>query len=159
MDEARLALRTVAPGARRPYVDLLREAEDSTSEIESYLDTGELFLYTDGDVVVGHVLVTPLGPDEQELKNLAIVEGRRRLGLGRSMIGAVLAELRARGVRRVEVATSGADTGNLAFYQRCGFRLLRVERDYFSPARGYPEGFSLFGLPASDLVVLDQTLE
>jgi ribosomal protein S18 acetylase RimI-like enzyme len=105
------------------------------------------------------VLVTPLGPDEHELKNLAIVEGRRRLGLGRSMIGAVLAELRARGMRRVEVATSGADTGNLEFYQRCGFRLLRIERDYFSPARGYPEGFSLFGLPASDLVVLDQKLE
>jgi ribosomal protein S18 acetylase RimI-like enzyme len=158
VDEARLALRTVPSGARRPYVDLLREAEDSTSEIESYLDSGELFLYADGEAVVGHVLVTPLGPDEQELKNLAIVEGRRRLGLGRSMIGAVLAELGARGVRRVEVATSGADTGNLEFYQRCGFRLLRIERDYFSPARGYPEGFSLFGLPASDLVVLDQTL-
>ena len=159
MDEARLALRTVPPGARRPYVELLREAEDSTSEIESYLDRGDLFLYGDGELVIGHVLVTPLGSDEQELKNLAIVEGQRRLGFGRSMIGAVLTELRARGVRRVEVATSGADTGNLEFYQRCGFRLLRIERDYFSPARGYPEGFSLFGLPASDLVVLDQTLE
>jgi ribosomal protein S18 acetylase RimI-like enzyme len=158
VDEARLALRTVPPGSRRPYVDLLREAEDSTSEIESYLDKGDLFLYTDGEMVVGHVLVTPLAHDEQELKNLAIAEGRRRLGLGRSMIGAVLTELRARGARRVEVATSGADTGNLEFYQRCGFRLLRIERDYFSPARGYPEGFSLFGLPASDLVVLDQTL-
>jgi ribosomal protein S18 acetylase RimI-like enzyme len=152
-------LRNVPPGGRRPYVELLREAEDSMSEIESYLDVGDLFLYTDRETVIGHVLVTPLGPDEQELKNLAIVEGRRRLGFGRSMIGAVLAELRARGVRRVEVATSGADTGNLEFYQRCGFRLLRIERDYFSPARGYPEGFSLFGLPASDLVVLDQTLE
>ncbi len=159
MDEARPTLRTVPAGGRRPYVELLREAEDSTSEIESYLDSGDLFLYLDLETVIGHVLVTPLGPDEQELKNLAIVEGRRRLGFGRSMIGAVLAELRARGVRRVEVATSGADTGNLEFYQRCGFRLLRIERDYFSPARGYPEGFSLFGLPASDLVVLDQTLE
>jgi ribosomal protein S18 acetylase RimI-like enzyme len=159
VDEARLALRNVPPGGRRPYVELLREAEDSTSEIESYLDVGDLLLYTDRETVIGHVLVTPLGPDERELKNLAIVEGRRRLGFGRSMIGAVLAELKDRGVRRVEVATSGADTGNLEFYQRCGFRLLRIERDYFSPARGYPEGFSLFGLPASDLVVLDQTLE
>jgi ribosomal protein S18 acetylase RimI-like enzyme len=161
VDEARLTLRTVPAGGRRPYVELLREAEDSTSEIESYLDSGDLFLFTllqtGGETVIGHVLVRPLGQDEQELKNLAIVEGHRRLGFGRSMIGAVLAELRARGVRRVEVATSGADTGNLEFYQRCGFRLLRIERDYFSPARGYPEGFSLFGLPASDLVVLDQT--
>jgi hypothetical protein len=62
VDEARLALRTVAPGARRPYVDLLREAEDSTSEIESYLDTGELFLYTDGDVVVGPCSSRRSGP-------------------------------------------------------------------------------------------------
>jgi ribosomal protein S18 acetylase RimI-like enzyme len=159
VDEARLALRNVPPGGRRAYLELLREAEDSMSEIESYLDVGDLFLYTDRENVIGHVLVTPLGPDERELKNLAIVEGRRRLGFGRSMIGAVLAELKDRGVRRVEVATSGADTGNLEFYQRCGFRLLRIERDYFSPARGYPEGFSLFGLPATDLVALDQTLE
>ena len=60
MDDARPALRTVPPGARRPYVDLLREAEVSTSEIESYLDTGDLFLYTllhtGAEVIVGHVL-------------------------------------------------------------------------------------------------------
>ena len=51
MDQARTALRNVPPGRRRPYVDLLREAEDSASEIESYLESGELFLYTEVLVV------------------------------------------------------------------------------------------------------------
>jgi len=53
VDETRPALRNVPPGSRRPYVELLREAEDSTSEIESYLDRGDLFLFTLGESVVG----------------------------------------------------------------------------------------------------------
>ncbi len=56
------------------------------------------------------------------------------------------------------MGTSSADTGNLDFYQRCGFRLLSIERDYFSPARGYPADFVLNGLPAVDMVWMDMQL-
>ena len=37
------------------------------------------------------------------------------------------------------VATAAADTGNLRFYQRLGFRFLSVDRDAFTAATGYPD--------------------
>ena len=50
------------------------------------------------------------------------------------------------------------DSGNLDFYQRCGFRLLSIDRDYFTPAHGYPPDFVLNGLPAVDMVWMDMEL-
>ena len=39
-----------------------------------------------------------------------------------------------------------------------GFRLRKIERDYFSPARGYPEGTTENGILLRDLVWMDQVL-
>jgi hypothetical protein len=56
----------------------------------------------------------------------------------------------------VLVATAAADTGNLRFYQRLGFRMRSVERDAFTPAAGYPPGLCVDGIELRDRVWLDQ---
>jgi catechol 2,3-dioxygenase-like lactoylglutathione lyase family enzyme len=56
------------------------------------------------------------------------------------------------------VATAAADTGVLRFYQRLGFRLLRVERDVFTPEAGYPPT-EVDGVPLRDQVWLSLTLD
>jgi hypothetical protein len=45
----------------------------------------------------------------------------------------------------------------LRFYQLLGFRLLRVERDAFTPETGYPE-IVVDGIPLRDRVWLSLTL-
>ena len=52
------------------------------------------------------------------------------------------------------VATAAADTGNLRFYQRLGFRFLSVERDAFTAATGYPDAIVIDGIPLLDRVWL-----
>ena len=56
------------------------------------------------------------------------------------------------------VATAAADTGNLRFYQRAGFRLRSVERDAFTPATGYARDAEIDGVPLRDRVWLDLEL-
>ena len=56
------------------------------------------------------------------------------------------------------VATGAADVGNLRFYQRLGFRMLRIERDAFTPATGYPDGIEVDGIPLRDRVWLSRSL-
>ena len=58
----------------------------------------------------------------------------------------------------LRVATGAADTGNLRFYQRQGFRLRAVQRDAFTPAAGYPPGLRLDGIELRDRVWLDRPL-
>jgi hypothetical protein len=69
-----------------------------------------------------------------------------------------LQRCRDRGVRRITVSTAAADTGNLRFYQRQGFRMLRIDRDVFGPDAGYAEGIVIDGIPLRDRVWLDQEL-
>lgn len=54
------------------------------------------------------------------------------------------------------VATATADTGNLRFYQRLGFRMRAVERDAFTPATGYEAGLLVDGIELRDRVWLDR---
>jgi hypothetical protein len=65
---------------------------------------------------------------------------------------------RAEGVTRIVVSTASADVGNLRFYQRCGFRMSRIQRDAFTPATGYPDPIVIDGIALCDQVWLDQQL-
>ena len=68
--------------------------------------------------------------------------------------------MRARSGRRLGlvVATAAADTGNLRFYQRCGFRFTSIERDAFTRATGYPDPIVIDGIPLLDRVWLSRDL-
>jgi GNAT superfamily N-acetyltransferase len=140
--------------ALRPF---FRMADDSEREIDAYLDLGELLVAVDGDEVVGHLQLVDLAdPGTVELKSMAVVEGRRGEGIGRGLVAAAVDRARKRGAVRMLVATAAADTGDLRFYQRQGFRMLSVERDAFGPAQGYADGIVLDGIPLRDRVWLDR---
>jgi ribosomal protein S18 acetylase RimI-like enzyme len=79
-------------------------------------------------------------------------------GIGRRMLAAVIEELHRRGVRRAIVGTANAGIGQLAYYQKAGFRLLHIERDFFSPARGYPAVMEDNGIRLRDMVWMDLEL-
>jgi ribosomal protein S18 acetylase RimI-like enzyme len=150
---------TVAPGpAREAWVPLL-ELADEPEALASYLHDGELFGLTDGDGRPrAAILVVASGPDEAELRAVAVAAAEQGRGLGTRMIDTVLDVLDSRGVRRVVVGTASSGVRQLAFYQRCGFRLTHVERDFFTPERGYPSGLGENGIPTRDMVWMDREL-
>jgi GNAT superfamily N-acetyltransferase len=66
-----------------------------------------------------------------EIVELAVAERWQGRGVGRAFLDWIAGEAGRRGKREVEVGTANASIGNIAFYQRCGFRMHRVRRDYF----------------------------
>ena len=112
----------------------------------------------DDALAVGIVLTIPAEQDSVELKAVAVDSAQQNRGIGRRMLAAVLEELRRRGVRRAIVGTANAGIGQLAYYQKAGFRLLRIERDFFSPARGYPAVMEDNGIRLRDMVWMDLEL-
>jgi ribosomal protein S18 acetylase RimI-like enzyme len=141
---------------RRRLLPLLHLAEDSETQLDAAIDEGVMYVAIDetGEDL-GVVLALAHAPDEVELRYVAVTEAHQREGIGKAMLAHVVDASRSAGIKRILVGTSSADTGNLDFYQRCGFRLHSIERDYFSPARGYPADFVLNGLPAVDMVWMD----
>jgi GNAT superfamily N-acetyltransferase/catechol 2,3-dioxygenase-like lactoylglutathione lyase family enzyme len=144
-------------GPREPLRTLFALAEDSPRRLDASLPQGRVLVATDGDELVGCLQL--VGCEAVELKTLAVVEHRQGQGIGRALVERAVAECRAAGGRRLVVSTAAADVGNLRFYQRLGFRMLRVERDAFTPADGYAEGMTIDRIPLRDRVWFDLALD
>jgi ribosomal protein S18 acetylase RimI-like enzyme len=144
---------------RERFLPLLLLADESLQQVRSYMHSGELYAFVGRDgIAVGIVLTIPAEQNSVELKAVAVDTTQQNRGIGRRMLAAVIEELRRRGVRRAIVGTANAGIGQLAYYQKAGFRLLRVERDFFSPARGYPAVMEDNGIRLRDRVWLDLEL-
>lgn len=127
--------------------------------MRGYYQQGDLYAIDDHAGRPGGMILAIPGPDASvELKAVAVDEALQGRGIGRRLLIAVLEDLKARGVRRVVVGTGNSGVGVLAFYQKAGFRLWKIERDFFSPARGYPAGLEENGIPLRDMVWMDQEL-
>jgi GNAT superfamily N-acetyltransferase/catechol 2,3-dioxygenase-like lactoylglutathione lyase family enzyme len=147
-------------GPRERLRGLFALAEDSARRVDASLPAGRVLVATDGGDVVGCLqLVERAADGAVEATVLAVVEHRQGHGIGRALVERAVAEFRAAGRHTLVVATAAADVGNLRFYQRLGFRLLRIERDAFTPADGYAEGLAIDGIALRDRVWLDLRLQ
>jgi NAD(P)H-dependent FMN reductase/ribosomal protein S18 acetylase RimI-like enzyme len=159
MDEA--TLRTVQAGEDRiAYVPLLRLADGSAQQVHSYLHKGTLYTFSlaGSAGTAGVILATHESDGSVELKTVAVAEVMQGRGIGTRMLRAVLDDLRRAGVARVVVGTASSGIRELGFYQKAGFRPWRIERDFFSVAKGYPANSTENGILVRDMVWMDQDL-
>lgn len=153
-----MRVRTVDPGPEREeYLPLLLLADDSEQHVREYLQSGTLYVAKIEETSVGIVLAISTGAGEVELKAVAVDPARHNQGFGKAMLALVLRELEEEGCSRVVLGTGNSSIGQLAFYQKAGFRLWKIERDFFSAERGYPDGIEENGIPLRDMVWLERS--
>jgi ribosomal protein S18 acetylase RimI-like enzyme len=153
-------VRVVPVGPERDrYLPLLSLADDSPEQVRRYYQAGTLFALDgpDGEAI-GVILAIEGSDGVVELKAVAVHPFLHGRGVGTRLLQEVLERLQAGGARRVIVGTSSSGIGQLAYYQKVGFRLWRIERDFFSAERGYPGGIEEHGIPLRDLVWMDLEL-
>ncbi|HEY0779231.1 MAG TPA: GNAT family N-acetyltransferase [Gemmatirosa sp.] len=93
--------------------------------------------------------------DPCEIIELGVAEPLHGRGVGRAIVAALCDEARRRRKRTIEVGTANASIGNLAFYQKCGFRFDHVRHDYF---RYHRTPIYENGIEVRDLVVFRRDL-
>jgi ribosomal protein S18 acetylase RimI-like enzyme len=142
-------------GGREMWIPLLQLA-DEPELLRRYVYDGVLYGVVDEptDRPVGAVLVIDIDDQTAELRAVAVDEDDQGRGVGTWLVTEVCDRLRGSG-KRIVVGTASSGVRQLAFYQRLGFRLTHVERDFFTVERGYPLGLEENGIPTRDIVWMD----
>lgn len=154
-----MRLKSVESGPERgAYLPLFLLADDSEQQILGYMQDGILYVVEEDERDLGIVLAIPFEAGTIELKAVAVDSDCHNRGIGKRMLALVLAALKDAGYSRVVLGTGNSGIGQIAFYQKAGFRLWKIERDFFSPERGYPDGLEENGIPLRDMVWFDRSI-
>ncbi|MFC3746694.1 GNAT family N-acetyltransferase [Paenibacillus sp. GCM10012306] len=139
-----------------PPIELLLLADPSVSVIEGYMERGECYIALVGLEIVGVYVLLPTRPGMVELVNVAVVEHLHGQGIGKRLVQHAIARAKAQGYTTIEIGTGNSSLHQLGLYQKCGFRIIGVDRDYF--IRHYPDPIFENGLQCIDMIRLAQDL-
>ncbi|RNB68235.1 GNAT family N-acetyltransferase [Brevibacillus panacihumi] len=142
--------------AERPPMDLLLLADPSRKLVEEYLKRGECYVAESGEKIVGTYVLLPTRPATVELVNIAVAEQHQGSGIGKQLVKHAIQQGREAGYQTMEIGTGNSSVGQLALYQKCGFRITGVDRDFF--LRHYDEAIFENGIQVIDMIRLSQDL-
>jgi GNAT superfamily N-acetyltransferase len=147
----------VAGAAAEPLVAILHDAEEDDERIRAAIGDPTCSTYTAlvDDRPVGAAVVRWSTSEPSEILYLAVTAADRGKGYGRQIVAALQTELPEHG-RMLLVGTANSALDNIAFYQKCGFRMHAVKPDYFAyiqpPIREN-------GIPMRDMIVFSYHLD
>ena len=81
--------------------------------------------------IAGYI-VARIGADELHINNVAVRQNYRRRGIGRTLLQCVLAEGRRLGAGSAYLELRAGNSGALALYEECGFRVTARRSKYYS---------------------------
>ncbi len=88
--------------------------------------------------------------------NVAVAEEFHGQGIGKKLVKHAIQTAKDKGYQTIEVGTGNSSIGQLALYQKCGFRISGVDRDFF--IRHYEEEIFENGIQCVDMIRLSQDL-
>lgn len=148
-------LKAVPFEERYHYIDWLLLADDSKDAILSYIDFGDLYAIHIEDKLAGVILLIPLSEQAVELKNIALADDHRGKGVGKAAIEAAAKLYKDNGFEQINVGTANSSIENLVFYQKAGFRMFSIIKDYFAD---YDPPFYEHGIRGIDLIMFERHL-
>ncbi len=139
-----------------PY-DLLLEADPLKELVDSYLKKGICRTAEENGLTVGTYILMPKSRALYEIMNVSVRPDMQGKGIGRLLVEDACITAKKLGAERIEVGTGNSGTGQLAFYQKCGFRITGIKFDFFTD--NYPEPIMENGILCRDMIMLSKELK
>ncbi|HEY5799737.1 MAG TPA: GNAT family N-acetyltransferase [Burkholderiaceae bacterium] len=131
-----MPITALAPADTPPY-ELLLEADPSKEAIAAYLRPEATFVLREDGAVMGiYVLTSEDGA--AEIRNLAVAAAHRNRGFGALLLADAIARARRAGANTLTIATGNSSIGQLYLYQKMGFEMAELQRDYFTQRYAAP---------------------
>ena len=137
-------------------IDLLLLADPSEQKIRSYLHHSQCFVASRDGTVIGACLVQPMRVTCCEIMSIAVHPDHQKTGTGTLLLKWIIDFYRRSGALQLEVGT-GSFGYQLAFYQKQGFRVTGIERNFFID--NYDEPIVEDGIRLYDMLRLTRRLD
>lgn len=150
-----LQIRRLRVGEPTPMA-LLLLADPSERLVEKYVERGECFVADRKGDVVGVYVLLETRPDTMELVNVAVREDVQGSGIGKILVLHAVETAQIAGFRTIELGTGNSSVGQILLYQKCGFRIVGVDSDFF--IKHYDELIFENGVQCRDMIRLRRDL-
>lgn len=138
-----------------PY-DLLLSADPSIEIINDYIHRGDCYIAYINNNIVGVYVMIRTRPLTLELVNISVSKAYQGKGIGKILILNAIEMARKEKFKVLEVGTGNSSMYQLALYQKCGFRIVGVDKDFFK--RHYKEKIIENDIECIDMIRLRMDL-
>ncbi|UTR14846.1 GNAT family N-acetyltransferase [Salipaludibacillus sp. LMS25] len=112
-------------------LNLLMLADPNEKKVKKHFEEGECYCMMQHHRIVGAYIFVELASTTVEIVCMAVSEEWQGRGIGKQLIAHAVELTTQRGYKRLEVGTGNSSIDQLAFYQKCGFRITGVEHNFF----------------------------
>ena len=85
-----------------------------------------------------------------ELLDIAVRENKQGLGIGKKMLSHLFNYVKESGYTEIIVGTGNSSIGQIAFYQKAGFRMFEIDFNFFE--RNYSKNIYENGILCRDMI-------
>lgn len=153
MDLNQLTIFNVA--AEEAPMKLLLEADPSEEKVKAYLVKSHSFVGELDGKIVGIYVLQSISRTTLELMNIAVDPSFQGKGIGGKLLQHAIDSAKKLGAKRLELGT-GTFGYQLAFYQKAGFRVDSIDKDFF--LKNYEEPIFEMGIQHKDMLRLALSL-
>ncbi|MGL6102359.1 MULTISPECIES: GNAT family N-acetyltransferase [Exiguobacterium] len=139
-----------------PPMELLLAADPSLKLVENYVKRGHCFVAENNEQWIGVYVLLPTRPQTIEIVNIAVDELYQGKGVGKDLLRHAINTAKTMGYTTIEIGTGNSSIGQLALYQKCGFRIVGIDMNFF--LRHYEEEIIENGIRCTDMIRLSQDL-
>lgn len=124
--------------------------------VNFFLNQGECFVAKENNAVVGVIIVVKTKPDTFEIMAIAVKTEMQNKGIGKSLNAFVREKVKKTGAKYLEIGTGNPGVQQMLLYQKCGFRIVGVDFDYFR--RNHDEKIMENGIECRDMIRMQMEL-
>ncbi|WP_124728644.1 GNAT family N-acetyltransferase [Staphylospora marina] len=140
----------------KPPFDLLLLADPSLEVVNSYIGRGHCFVAVRNGHIIGVYVLIDTRPQTVELVNIAVSPQEQGKGIGKKLVFHAIETAQSMGYKTIEVGTGNSSISQLALYQKCGFRIVGIDKDYF--INHYQDAIYENGIQCRDMIRLSKHL-
>lgn len=141
--------------SQAPY-RLLELADPSKKSIDKYLYKGECYIATQDKKLIGVIILQAKTINNIEIKNIAIAPEHQGKGFGKHLLRFATRQSKRKGYKKLIIGTGNSSLSQLALYQKEGFEIREVNKDYF--LEKYPQKLYENGIQCKHQLVLEKNL-